>query len=148
MGSRPVRWLTVLGAPLFIVGSAFAQGVPFGVSPADAEAIRTVIRSQIEAFQRDDSAAAFALASPSIQARFGSAENFMRMVRDGYQAVYRPRTYRFAELSIVDGTVIQEVALIGPDGLAVLAVYPMVELENGIWRTDGCTLIPMESKRT
>ena len=146
MGLRFANWITGLGVALVVAGSAFAQGATPDASKADAQAIREVIRTQIEAFQQDDGPAAFALASPSIQAQFGSAENFMRRVRDGYAPVYRPRTYRFLELSVVEGALVQKVALIGPDGLAVLAVYPMVKVKDGTWRTNGCYLIPMESK--
>src|SRR6516225_5395557 len=68
-------------------------------SPADAAAIRNVIESQFAAFQRDDGEAAFAFASPRIRERFATAENFMRMVREGYAAVYRPRDTAFGALA-------------------------------------------------
>lgn len=145
MGMRLAVWITLVGAALGGAGAAFAQAEGPD-APADAQAIRDVIRSQIEAFRRDDGEAAFALASPAIRARFGTAENFMRMVRDGYPPVYRPRAYRFLELSLRDGHPLQKLALIGPDGFAVLAIYPMVKLEDGSWRTDGCYLMPLESK--
>jgi hypothetical protein len=132
-------WIAFLGA-------AWAQNVPQALTAADPPAIRKVIESQIQAFQRDDGKAAFALASPSIQAQFGSAGNFMRMVKDGYRPVYRPRHYQFLDLGMKDGYLMQKVALIGPDGLAVFALYPMVRLRDGTWRTDGCYLVPVESK--
>jgi hypothetical protein len=123
-----------------------AEVPPDDLSPAEQEAIRQVIRSQIEAFQRDDAAAAFALASPGIQRNFGTAENFLWMVRTSYQAVYRPRRYRFLKLALVDEVWVQKVIVIGPDGLAVMALYPMVKLHDGAWRTDGCALLPLEAK--
>ncbi len=115
-------------------------------APAEQQAIRKVIQSQIEAFQRDDAEAAFALASLGIQERFGTAENFLAVVRMGYEPVYRPRHFRFLELVRADGQFVQKVIVIGPDGLAVMAVYPMVRMKDGAWRTDGCYLVPLASK--
>jgi hypothetical protein len=115
-------------------------------TPAEEQAIHKVIQAQIEAFQRDDAAAAFALASPGIQEQIGTAENFLEMVRMGYEPVYRPRQYRFLDLIRAEGQVVQKVIVIGPDGLAVMAVYPMVRLKDGSWRTDGCVLVPLAHK--
>ncbi len=140
-------WVTCLALASGILGApgVWAQA-EVEVSPADQQAIRKVIQSQIEAFRRDDAAAAFALASPGIQERFGSAALFIEMVRSAYEPVYRPRQFRFLETARVEGQVVQKVILIGPDGLAVLALYPMVRLKDGTWRTDGCYLVPMEAK--
>jgi hypothetical protein len=135
-----------LGVLLIAAGPARAQEIPKTLTDTDRSAIRSVIEAQIHAFQRDDGPAAFALASPSIQSQFRTADNFLRMVRDSYQAVYRPRKYQFLELGMVDGYLMQKVALIGPDGLAAIALYPMVKMPNGEWRTDGCYLKPLASQ--
>ena len=66
------------------------------VSDSDRNAIRQVIENQLAAFQRDDGSEAFSYASPGIQRRFGTPDNFMAMVRSGYAAVYRPRRSRSA----------------------------------------------------
>jgi Domain of unknown function (DUF4864) len=124
----------------------WAEDLPAGITEADRSAIQSVITDQIHAFQRDDSAAAFALASPSIQSEFKSPADFMRMVRDSYQAVYRPHKFQFLELGMVDGYLMQKLTIIGPDGLAVFALYPMVKLKSGEWRTDGCYLVPIASQ--
>ncbi len=123
-----------------------AEGQPSSVPPGEQDEIRQVIRAQIEAFQRDDAPAAFALASPSIQERFGTPDNFLRMVQTSYQAVYRPRHYRFLELTQADEVWVQKVIVIGPDGLAVMALYPMVRMPDGTWRTDGCALVPLAAR--
>lgn len=139
---KRTSWIIALAWVLLAAPAARAESVD-PKAPAEQQAIRKVIQSQIEAFQRDDAQAAFALASPGIQARFGTAENFLAVVRDGYEPVYRPRFYRFLELERADGRVVQKVIVIGPDGLAVMAVYPMVRTKEGAWRTDGCTLVPL-----
>jgi len=102
--------------------------------------IRDVINRQIEAFRRDDAAAAFAFASPTIQEMFGTAANFLSMVRQGYPKVYRPRELRFGKLEAVDGKLLQRVLVTGPDGTLVTAVYEMIEID-GRWRINGCYLL-------
>jgi hypothetical protein len=107
---------------------------------ADRAAIKRVIDDQIAAFRRDDGAAAFALASPGIQATFGTPEAFMGMVRQGYQPVYRPRQVRFGEVIMRDWGPEQRVFVVGPDGHPYIAVYPMERQADGKWKTNGCSL--------
>lgn len=104
-------------------------------------AVAGVIERQIEAFRRDDGAAAFGLASPGIQRSFGSSEAFMKMVIEGYRPVYRPRRVEFLDLVEEDGRLIQRVLIEGPDGNVYMALYPMIRMEDGSWRTDGCYLL-------
>ncbi len=122
-----------------LCGTAWAQARP--VPASDAAAIHSVINRQIEAFGRDDAAAAFKLASPSIQGEFGSADQFLDMVRRSYPPVYRPRSVEFAALGEVDGDVVQNVELIGPDGLAYTARYTMEKQADGSWRVSACELL-------
>lgn len=104
-------------------------------------AVAGVIERQIEAFRRNDGAAAFGLASPGIQSTFGSSQAFMKMVMEGYRPVYRPRRVEFLDLVEEDGRLIQRVLVEGPDGNLYMALYPMIRMEDGSWRTDGCYLL-------
>ncbi len=130
------RLFALLGALVGLAVPALAQGV----SPADRAAIRDVIQSQVEAFRRDDSDAAFGLASPTIRGMFGSPDVFMDMVRQGYRPVYRPKVFDFREVTTLHGQVTQKVHVVGPDGRPVTAYYPMTQLPDGTWRIDGCYL--------
>lgn len=130
-----LRLFALLGTMLALALPAQAQ-----VSPADQTAIRNVIEGQVEAFRRDDGAAAFGYASPSIQGMFGSAETFMDMVRQGYRPVYRPQVFEFREIVTLQGMVTQKVHVIGPDGRPVTAFYPMTQQPDGSWRIEGCYL--------
>jgi len=53
----------------------------------DVAAAQGVIRSQVEAFSRDDAAAAYSYAAPAIQEIFPQADVFMSMVRNSYAPV-------------------------------------------------------------
>jgi len=117
---------------------------PGELTTSDRIAIRTVIENQISAFRRDDEATAFSFAAPNIQAKFGSPENFARMVRETYPAVYRARHVRFDGLVVLAGEPTQRALLVGPDGVPVTAFYVMERQEDGLWKVKGCVLAEAE----
>ena len=127
---------------LFFTLPAGAQTMPAEVGEADRQAIRMVIEAQLGAFQRDDAVAAFAQASPSIQAMFQTPDRFMDMVRGGYRPVYRPRQVEFRDIIDLDGVPTQRVFIIGPDGAPIMALYPMELQSDGVWKIGGCYLVP------
>ncbi len=111
------------------------------VSDQDAATIRSVITDQIDAFRRDDAAGAFGYAAPSTQGVFGTADNFLAMVRRGYAPVYRPHSVEFAGLGQEDDGIVQTVELIGPDGLPYTARYTMEREADGSWRIIACEIL-------
>lgn len=124
---------------LMSAGTAWAQSQEVGA--ADRQAIRQIIERQLDAFRRDDGAAAFAAASPEIQRQFQTPEIFMQMVRQGYPQVYRPREVDFRDLLVAEGVPNQAVLVVGPDGKAAMAIYRMQKQPDGSWRIDGCALV-------
>ncbi len=131
-------------ALVFAPGPVRAQEAP--LSPGDGAAIREVIRNQMAAFQRDDGAAAFSYASPSIRAQFRTPARFMEMVRRGYRPVYRPQSARFLELRELRGEIVQKVWVVGPDGVPVNAYYVMERQPDGAWKIGGVVLARPEPK--
>jgi len=109
-------------------------------SEADWESIRAVITSQLDAFKRDDADAAFSFASPAIQKQFHTPSEFMRMVRTGYGAVYRPGTVRFLEHFVLSEQPVQPLEIVTPDELVVIAFYIMERQPDGTWKIAGCAL--------
>jgi hypothetical protein len=120
---------------LLLIGSA-------GVTHAaeDVATGQTVIRSQEEAFSRDDAAAAYTFASPAIQDRFHDPETFMSMVRKGYAPVYRHRSFEFGEAKAANGTIQQEVHIIDANGVAWEALYTLEPQADGSLKISGCVL--------
>lgn len=116
------------------------------VNDTDRAAIRSVIERQLEAFQDDDAIGAFAFASPGIQRQFETPENFMHMVTTGYQAVYRPRSVLFEEVTSISGALTQPVLLLDFDGMPVRALYLMEKQADGTWRINGCYLVSIEGQ--
>ncbi len=112
------------------------------LSEADKSAFRSVIGSQIEAFLADDGVAAYSHAAPMIKQIFPTPDTFMNMVRQGYQPVYRPQSYKFGEAGFsASGRPIQRVTVVGPDGLTYEAIYTMEQQPDGSWQINGCALV-------
>jgi hypothetical protein len=137
------RWL--VAPALLLAFAAMAQQQE--LTAADHSAIHTVIEHQLEAFRNDDAAGAFAFASPAIQTKFGTPEQFMSMVQTAYPPVYRPRHVAFKELRQVQGVPTQEVLLVGPDGVPVMALYMLQKQPDGAWKIDGCYLMSFKGER-
>jgi len=111
------------------------------VKAADAAAVRKVIEAQLDAFRKDDAPRAFSYATDGIRLTFGTAGNFMEMVRSQYAVVYRPRSVAFdAPVPIDDDDLVQPVRLTDAGGRAWIALYPMQRGPDGVWRTNGCQL--------
>ena len=138
------KLLVMLAAMLVGVGAVFAADI--AVTSNDKVEIQTAIRGQIEAFKRDDADAAFAFAAPAIREMFGTSENFIGMVRNGYAAVYRPREVEFRDLVTIEDIVVQQVLVVGPDGRPQIALYTMERQADGVWRINGCTLVASPEK--
>lgn len=133
-------WRSILLMTLCLVsGSIRAQGDE-ALGESDRAAIRRVISQQLEAFQHDDEVGAFSFAAPSIQAQFKTPAEFMRMVRSGYQAVYRPRSTRFLEAFVHGGRVVQPLEVVTPEASVLIALYLMERQTDGTWRISGCVL--------
>ena len=126
---------------LFLVLALFAAPAATRAE-GDGAAFRAVIQAQLEAFQRDDGTAAFTHASPMIKGMFGTPENFMRMVVQGYPQVYRPRSVGFGAVIPYRGQPTQLVYLTGPAGDAVIAYYQMQQQPDGTWQINGVYIEP------
>lgn len=133
-----------LGLLLSLTGVARAEEP----SAADQAQVRAVIQSQMNAFRRDDAGAAFDLAAPAIQEMFGTAENFLGMVRNGYAPVYRPQEVDFRNAMMENGFLLQRVLVVGPDGRPVIALYTMEKQPDGTWRIAACRLLPTDERTT
>ena len=130
--------LAVLAACMLLIAPARAESL----SEQDKAAIQSVITSQIEAFRAENGPAAYSHASPAIKQIFPNPEVFMNMVRQGYQPVYRPQSFRFGEAVLAaSGRPTQRVSVVGPDGLTYEAVYTMEKQPDGSWQISGCALV-------
>ena len=51
----------------------------------------------------------------------------------------------FLEIVALGDRQVQKVLVVGPDGKAVIAMYPMQRQRDGSWRTDGCMLVDLDT---
>lgn len=109
----------------------------FAEEPADM--IQSVISNQLAAFQANDVEAAFGLASPSIQEKFGDPANFGRMVELAYPMVWRPRRFEMQQLVETDFGPVQVVLFEDGSGRLHEAGYLMQQVD-GKWRINGVRL--------
>jgi hypothetical protein len=99
-------------------------------------AIRGVIERQLDAFARDDWAAAFEFASPAIRRMFGTPDRFGAMVRGGYPMVWRPARVEPGALETGPRGPVQIMLFEDAAGALWEAAYEMIEID-GAWRIDG-----------
>lgn len=108
---------------------------------AQEEPIQNTIQNQLNALKADDFATAFSFASPTIKGIFGSADNFGRMVRQGYPMAHRPGTVKMLELREVAGNLWQRVMITDEQGRTHMLDYQMIETGDG-WQINGVQLLP------
>ena len=138
-----LQLMILLVIPSIIAGDTLcreiiAESVPKSV----AISIRNIIVKQIEAFKSNDPETAFLLASPGIREQFGTAENFMEMVKEDYSVILLHSNFEFRELQKQDNIgFIQTVFFEKKSGKAILALYFMELQPNGEWRINGCKLV-------
>ncbi len=128
-----MRLLAVLIAVL--AGSILASAAEENITAG-----QTIIRSQEEAFRRDDAAAAYTFAAPGIKGMFQTPDVFMSMVRNGYAPVYRHRSFEFGEAKMYDGKIYQQVHIIDANGDAWEALYTIEPQDDGTFKISGCVL--------
>lgn len=113
---------------------------------ADRAEIQRIIKAQLAAFPRNDAEAAFSHASPDIRRQFGTAGNFMAMVRQSYATIFGAKQVFFRELVGTSVGPVQPVLLIDKTGASVLANYVMQKQADGSWRINGVTFRAVENK--
>lgn len=129
-----MRALVLLAALLIGLGSAAR-------ATDDVAAAQNVIRSQVEAFSRDDATAAYAHAAPAIQDMLPQADMFMAMVRGSYAPVYRHKSFEFGEARAAGGKIAQRVRIVDSEGVPWEALYTLERQPDGSVKISGCTLL-------
>ena len=108
----------------------------------DPAAFERIITSQISAFRADEGTRAFAHASPTIRRQFGTADNFMAMVKQGYPQVYRPQSFTFGKITTeMSGRPTQRVHITDARGQSWTALYAFEQQPDGTWRISGVVFV-------
>jgi Domain of unknown function (DUF4864) len=107
--------------------------------------MRLLIEAQIASMRADDWPGAFALASPDLQAQYGTPA----ALRDDVIANYAPlpaiASARFINIVTFHGLPTYRVTLADGDALATTAYYLVRRLDDGSLRIAGCVLVRVPS---
>lgn len=116
-------------------------------SASDQDQIKTVIESQLNAFAIDNGAEALSYAAPLVKQIFQTPEQFMAMVKQGYQPVYRNSNRIFGDV-FKDGLgrPAMRVVLTGADGKRYEALYAMEKQNDGLWKIAGCVILAIPAQ--
>ncbi len=125
----------------FVLLTVLLIGLAFPARADDIATAQNVIRSQVEAFGRDDAAAAYSYAAPGIQGMFSQADIFLYMVQHSYAPVYRHKSFEFGEAVVSDGKVAQRVHIVDADGVPWEALYTLEQQPDGSVKISGCVLL-------
>jgi hypothetical protein len=120
---------------------AFLALVPPVRAGDEVAAAQSAIRSQEQAFSRDDAAAAYSFAAPAIQQLFPRPEIFMDMVQNSYAPVYRHKSFEFGEGRMEGNWVAQRVHIVDANGEPWEALYTLEQQSDGSFKITGCSLL-------
>ncbi len=134
--------LGLAGPPACAAGAADSPTV----SAQDASEAQKIVRAQLAAFASDDAEQAFSFATASIREMFGTAAQFIRMVRGSYPVVYRPAAVLFLKPEAADDELVQPVHMTDQSGVTWLALYRLQRQDDKSWRIGGCVLVPRAGK--
>jgi len=124
-----------------IFGSFFALMASAQEVLAPNPEIEAAIAGQFDAFLAEDVGTAWQFASPNIQRIFRDAQNFGRMVEQGYPMVWAPAQVDFIDLQSFGGILVQRVQVIDQAGNAHYLGYQMIQIEGG-WKINGVQILP------
>lgn len=133
-----LRLLTALFFSLMILGPSIAKDL----ATPERLAVQQVISGQLEAFKADNGPLAYSYAAPIVTKVFPTVDIFMKMVKNGYQAVYTNSKYKFGEI-ITDtlGRPAQHVTITAGDGKRYEAIYAMEMQPDGSWKIAGVQMV-------
>ena len=118
------------------------------VSQADTQGARAAIQAQLKAFAADDAKRAFSFATPQLRRFFGTPENFIATVRNGYPVVYRPASVAFLKPERDGDALVQAVHMTDADGVLWLALYHLERQPDKSWRISGCQVVEAKGQVT
>lgn len=115
------------------------------ITTADAIAIHEVVQTQLEALSNDDAVSAFELATPEKRMLIGSPDNFLRLIKEEYNPIYRYQRVIFSRPEVINGDAIQIVRVTDGNSRVWLAIFWMQQGDDSAWRIDGCQLLETTS---
>lgn len=136
-----MKRLALMVAMFVMLGGWSLRATAEKLRESEMAQIRSAVQAQIEALTKDDAVKAFDLTTEDTRNRLGSPDNFLKMIKEKYDPVYRHRMALYSSPQIVLGKVYQAVRLTDLDSHVWVAIYLMHKDEEGTWKIDGCQLV-------
>ena len=143
-----MKRLLALSSLLFALAAPVCSHADDTITTDDEIAIRQAVESQLKAFAQDDAAKAFELATEDTRTRAGTPDNFLRLIREHFNPIYRFTSVIFSRPEMVDGLPVQLVRVADNDGKVWLALFSMQHEADGSWKIDDCRLFETSSVST
>jgi ketosteroid isomerase-like protein len=139
--------LSLMKNAALAITMAFALIAAAPAQAADQDDIKAVIESQLNAFAADDGMAAYSHAAPIVKQVFPTVDQFMAMVKQGYQPVYRNTNRVYSDI-FPDrlGRPAMRVVLTGQNGKRYEALYAMEKQADGSWKIASCMILEIPSQ--
>ena len=116
-----------------------------GLTGAEMAAMRSLIEAQIAAMRTGEWSRAFALASPDLQAQYGTPAALGDDVTAHYAPLPAVASVGFIDIVMFRGLPTYRVDLTDADGRVTTAYYLVRRLEDGSLRIAGCVLVRVPS---
>ncbi len=123
----------------FVMGFALVTPNAFAVDAAPSD-VKAVVADQLNAFERDDAAGAWKLATPEVQQRFVSASNFIGVVKSKYGPIARHRSVDFGPAARKGDEVGLVVTIVDNDNEVWSALFILSKQGESGWKTASCLL--------
>ena len=107
-----------------------------------------VVENQIMAFHQHAHEKAFSYAAPALQVFFRDVDNFVRMVKRGYNPIYNARNWAFGRSRSDGKKSFHEVLIAGPNGKEWVALSSLEKQKNGEWKIISVQLLESRAKST
>ena len=85
------------------------------------------------------------MATSEKRMQIGSADNFLQLIKEQYNPIYRHQRVIFSRPEVIDGDAIQIVRVTDSDSRVWLAIFWMQQEEDSSWKIDGCQLLETTS---
>jgi hypothetical protein len=122
------------------MGAAYVTD-PLQRTPSHAAAsavVQQVVQQQMQALATQDAMQAFALADTDLRMQFGTADAFLKTVREQYPMLIHPARVLFLKPQ-TDGTIaMQKVRLTDEEGSSWSLTYLLNRQHDNQWRISGC----------
>jgi len=131
----------VMAAVIGITASALAVRVAAEPVPEEeAQRVRSIIVTQLQAFADDDADRAFEATTPGVREAIGSAGHFLALVRGAYPMIYHPASIKFMQPELRGNAVLQLAEIVDGEGKSWLALFALEQQPDASWRISGCVV--------